>query len=72
LGMHHIPYNHSHMLSPKPYQRPLHGLEDIWEYANSYFLICFLFIKLSEYFFKINYFLYYHIKTIKKYKILIF
>jgi hypothetical protein len=29
LGMHHIPYNHSHMLSPKPYQRPLHGLEDI-------------------------------------------
>jgi hypothetical protein len=57
LGMHHIPYNHSHMLSPKLM------FESV---LSSYFLICFLFIKLSEFFFEINYFLYYHIKMIKK------
>ncbi|KAL9344902.1 hypothetical protein Peur_062577 [Populus x canadensis] len=26
LGMHHMPYNHSHMLSPKPYRRQLEGV----------------------------------------------
>jgi hypothetical protein len=31
LGMHHIPYNHSLMLSPKPYPRPVHGSEVVFE-----------------------------------------